>query len=155
MRSSILILTTAAAAVVASVTITPAHAQPVLASHLALNIPFAFHLGSKAMPAGRYEVAAGMGGSLWIKTGGKTAISLFRSRTVEPEAKGRMRFDCYGESNKCFLRQVIAAGSDVAMTFPVSRMEKEYMPSGEAVRIAFVEEESSRPAASGPAAAAE
>jgi hypothetical protein len=148
MRSPILILT---AAVVAAA----AQAQPVLPGRLVVNVPFAFNLGTKSMPAGRYEIAAGTGGSLWIKTGGKTAISLFRSRTVEPEAKGRMRFDCYGEANKCFLRQVVAAGSEVAMTFSVSKMEKEYRQSGQPSRVAFAEAEPSHAASAESAAAAE
>ncbi len=133
MRSSILILT--AALVAASVT--PARGQTALPASLVINVPFAFSHSGNRMPAGRYEVASGVGGSLWIKTGGKTAISLFRSRTVEPDAKGRMRFDCYGESSQCFLRQVIAPGSDVALTFSVSKEEKEYMHAEEP-RIAFV-----------------
>ncbi len=135
MRSSILILTTAAVFVASSAP--PAHAQAALPTNLVINVPFAFSHSSNSMPAGRYEVASGVGGSLWIKTGGKTAISLFRSRTVKPDAKGRLRFDCYGETNKCFLRQVIAPGSDVALTFSVSKEEKEYMHAEEP-RVAYV-----------------
>ena len=155
MRSSILILVTTAAAVavVAAATVTPAQAQPVLLpSRLVVNVPFAFNLGSKVMPAGRYEVATGTGGSLWIKSGRETAISLFRSRTVEPAVRGRMRFDCYGETNKCFLRHVIAAGSEVAMTFSVGKMEKEYRQSSEPSRVALVEAEPSHAATAAAAA---
>lgn len=142
MRSSILIL--AAVAVAASVA--PAQAQTALPASLVINVPFAFSHSGNLMPAGRYEVASGVGGSLWIKTAGKTAISLFRSRTVKPDARGRMRFDCYGETNKCFLRQVIAPGSDVALTFSVSKAEKEYMQTEEPrVAFVFVEEQLLRP----------
>ena len=143
MRSSILILTAA----VAAAAVAPAQAQTALPSRLVITVPFAFNHSGNPMPAGRYEVASGVGGSLWIKTGGKTAISLFRSRTVEPDAKGRLRFDCYGETNKCFLRQVIAPGSDVALTFSVSKEEKEYMHAEEP-RVAYVFVESAASASS-------
>ena len=143
MRSSILIL--AAALVAASAP--HAQAQAALPTSLVINVPFAFSHAGNPMPAGRYEVASGVGGSLWIKTGGKTAISLFRSRTVEPDAKGRLRFDCYGEANKCFLRQVIAPGADVALTFSVTKEEKEYMHAEEP-RVAYVFVESAAAASS-------
>ena len=143
MRSSILILAAALVAAYAP----RAHAQAALPTSLVINVPFAFSHAGNPMPAGRYEVASGVGGSLWIKTGGKTAISLFRSRTVEPDAKGRLRFDCYGETNKCFLRQVIAPGSDVALTFSVSKEEKEYLHAEE-LRVAYVFVESAASASS-------
>ena len=105
---------------------------------LTVRIPFAFHKGSEAMPAGAYNVKPGLAGSVILSNqeSKKASALLFTFRLVEPSKSGSMRFHCYdGEAGSCFLREFVAPGSSFGVTFPAGKLEKEHM-LGQPARVA-------------------
>ena len=94
--------------------------EPVLA-----NIPFAFTVGSAALPAGEYRVDKVRDGVLLIRcTEGKPAIMAMTlpASSNGPQDKTRLIFHRYG--NRYFLAQVWSAGGS-GRELPESAQEKE------------------------------
>jgi hypothetical protein len=134
MRTSILIV---AAATLCAV---PLRGQAPVRVHLIASVPFPFHQGDKLMPAGRYEVKPGPGGSLMtVNLETETmAISVFNKRYTSYSSRSHLRFSCYGASNRCFLREVAVGGSNAGLTLPSGRIEGEYHRATGAPRTALV-----------------
>ncbi len=134
MKNTILILAAAATSAVSL------HGQIPTGTKLIANVPFAFHQGAGMMPAGRYEFKMAQGSVVRLDNpeAGVGAVSVVGTRVASPSKKGQLRFQCYGASNQCFLREIAAPGSSMAMYLPQSKVEKEYGSSGSA-RVAVID----------------
>jgi hypothetical protein len=134
MKTTILIVAAAAASAVSL------HGQLPADLKLVADVPFTFHQNARVMPAGRYELKNGPTGTVVVANADThlTAVSIVGSRIGSTSPKGFLRFECYGESNKCFLREIAAPGSTKSLTFGRGKFEKEYARYGMA-RVADIE----------------
>ncbi len=113
---------------------TALHAQ---SYDLSADIPFAFQVSGKALPAGKYVVSErGVAGvpTLQSRTTGHSILVGGAYRSLDPVHPGRLVFHCYG-TNGCFLAEiwpVSGAGSAVAP----SKAEKEIRATGHAREMA-------------------
>ena len=90
------------------------------------NIPFAFNVGSKVLPAGNYEVRAVFAQSLMIQNEAteEAAIALTMSappKAISGNAEAELVFHKYG--NRCFLSEIRT--SDNTHTVSASKLEHE------------------------------
>lgn len=133
MKNTMLILAAAAASAVSL------HGQIQTDRKLIADVPFTFHQSGKAMPAGRYELKNGPTGTVVVANvkAHVKAVSIVGKQDSPATAKGFLRFACYGESNKCFLRAIAAPGSATLLTIGPDRTEKEYARYGTA-RAAYI-----------------
>lgn len=107
----------------------PAKAQT-LVYGLRVNIPFAFTVGNKTMPAGRYSVSrvsADSEGQLIQISSLDGKANTFRTTTpvttTKPKAKGTLVFHRYGD--QYFLFQVWSPGGSIGRSLPRSRSERD------------------------------
>ena len=101
-----------------------------LAYGLRVNIPFAFTVGSKTLPAGRYSVnrvSADSESQLIQISSLDGKANTFRTTipvtTTKPKVKGTLVFHRYGD--QYFLFQVWPAGGTIGRTLPRSRSERD------------------------------
>jgi hypothetical protein len=95
------------------------------------DIPFAFHLGDKQMPAGSYEVGALMPGVIIVRSPdgaeGAVRLSLVASPRETPESN-MLVFRKYGE-DRYFLAHIWYQGAGEGREFPKSKREREAVTS--------------------------
>jgi hypothetical protein len=131
------ILTMAAALAFTALAPAESHAQQVTQA----NVPFAFQVGNKSMPAGEYRIQRVLPSNTALqlirRTDSSASASVFTNATESPDknAQSRLIFHCY--SNECFLSQ-IWAGNGEGMTLTVSRREKEVSRVGAENELAVV-----------------
>ena len=92
--------------------------------NLRATIPFAFHAGEKAMPAGEYSIQHSAGTVILRNKGGPSVI-LMTNASSRPNAPAdaRLGFNRYGD--RYFLSSVWTSGSREGREIPKSRAEKE------------------------------
>jgi hypothetical protein len=90
-----------------------------------VNIPFAFQAGSKAMPAGMYQIDREARNLILLHGPGQAAAYMETSDAIKVHAPdhGNLLFARYG--NTYFLRQIWTAGNPIGLECPKSRLEKE------------------------------
>ena len=92
--------------------------------NLRATIPFAFHAGEKAMPAGEYTIRHSGGTLLLHDEGGPSVVLLTNAASrPNPTANARLGFNRYGE--RYFLSSVWTSGSRDGREISKSRAEKE------------------------------
>ena len=106
--------------------------------NLRASIPFAFHAGENAMPAGEYTIRHSAGALILHNTGGPSVILLTNAASrpnLPPDA--RLSFNRYGE--QYFLSSVWTPDSRDGREISKSRVEKELArrTPGEPVGIAL------------------
>ena len=126
MTNRLLILSMFAAMSTASI-----HAQEPL--KLKLNIPFSFHVGKSAMPAGMYTLQNGKTakGILTVRAdsgAGTINIGTIPDYPSNPPAAGKLVFHKYGE--EYFLYQVWTPGSDRVARLHESPREADLVAKG-------------------------
>lgn len=100
------------------------------------EIPFAFQVGDKGMPAGSYEldVRHASGGVLVFvrsSTDSSTGVMRVGALTRQPWAPGdqaKLVFYKY-DNDHAFLRQVIHAAAEAGIDLPSCRLEREHVSS--------------------------
>ena len=102
-------------------TVTGAHAQ----SSARANVPFAFKVGAKQMPAGTYTVEGRIGSDIIMVHNLQTGTSaLALGRRESPSAKtDKLIFHRYG--SQYFLSAILGGKGSQAMVFPAGKQEKE------------------------------
>jgi len=107
---------------------------------MAANVPFAFYMGSAAMPQGAYAVNELAHGAVVVmrSPGGTKSVTtheVLSNRSVEP---ARLVFHCYG--GNCFLAEVWT-GDTIGEGLAASPREKEMaqraMPTLAVIRLAL------------------
>jgi hypothetical protein len=99
---------------------------------LAANVPFAFSIDSKAMPAGAYEVAKVGDRATLIETKDHRSqvIGIYQYAESNKSAETKLVFDKVGDHY--FLRQIWSSNSGQGLQLPTSKLEKEEMASNRA-----------------------
>lgn len=135
MKTTILTLAAAAASAMS------AYGQIPMGTKLIANVPFAFHQGSRVMPAGRYEVSSGHTSAVTLnnRAAKVSAIAIVARRPSQPSVKGYLSFRCYGEANTCFLREIAAADSGTAIRLSEGKAEREHARTAVTPRVAVIE----------------
>jgi hypothetical protein len=100
---------------------------------LVADVPFAFHVGDQAMPAGEYRVQRVAGqGMVWVIPSEPAPRAMSYSYGTSPRVKASehnlLVFNKYGEG-RYFLSQIIHAGDNVASELPKSVRERELVTS--------------------------
>ena len=92
--------------------------------NLRATIPFAFHAGEKAMPAGEYTIRHS-GVTLILRNEGGPSVVLLTNASSRPNpmADARLGFNRYGE--RYFLSRVWTSGLREGREMPKSPAEKE------------------------------
>jgi hypothetical protein len=92
--------------------------------NLRATIPFAFHAGEKAMPAGEYTIQ-NSAGTLILRNEGGPSVILLTNASSRPNAPAdaRLGFNRHGE--RYFLSSVWTSGSREGRGMPKSPAEKE------------------------------
>jgi hypothetical protein len=101
---------------------TGAYAQ----SYAKANVPFAFNVGSKQLPAGTYEIKVLSRGPnvIRIRNTETTAVALLIARSESPRTtESKLVFDRVG--NQCFLTEVWDGSGAEGMIVPTSKHEQE------------------------------
>ena len=90
-----------------------------------VNIPFAFQAGTKAMPAGMYQIDRESRNLIVLHGPGQAAAYVETSDAIKLQAPdhGNLLFARYGDTY--FLRQIWTAGNSTGLECPKSRLEKE------------------------------
>jgi hypothetical protein len=90
-----------------------------------VNIPFAFLAGTKAMPAGMYQIDRESRNLIVLHGPGQAAAYVETSDAIKLQAPdhGNLLFARYGDTY--FLRQIWTAGNSTGLECPKSRLEKE------------------------------
>lgn len=90
-----------------------------------VNIPFAFQAGTKAMPAGTYQIDRASRNLIVLHGPGQAVAYVVTSDATKPQAPdhGNLLFARYGDTY--FLREIWTAGNPIGWEFPKSRLEKE------------------------------
>ena len=102
-------------------------AQAQTGESVVVRIPFEFHVGDKAMPAGEYSIGPASQNpsrALSVRAVGGRAAKVVLTDAAEPEARGahaRLEFQRYGD--QYFLRRVTTG--DTARALPASALERE------------------------------
>ncbi len=101
--------------------VTGAHAQPAARA----NVPFAFKVGKKQMPAGTYTVQSKVGSNVIMVENVQTGTSaLALGRRESPAAKtDKLIFRRYG--SQYFLTAILGGKGSQAMVIPTTSQEKE------------------------------
>ena len=90
-----------------------------------VNIPFAFQAGTKAMPAGIYQIDLESRNLIVLHGPSQTVAYLVTNDTIKRDAPdhGNLLFARYGDTY--FLRQIWTTGNPVGLECPKSHLEKE------------------------------
>jgi len=124
-----LTIATVTLAVLAVLVATTANAQTSAPRTMRARIPFAFHAGSKVLPAGEYRIAVLNPDSdrkaLQIRTldGRASAIVQTFGATVKTIRDSKLVFHRYGDSY--FLSEVLVGGMETGRRLAPSRAEKQ------------------------------
>lgn len=88
------------------------------------DVPFAFTVGAKQLPAGRYTIMTDGQATVTIQSyeTGKSILSLART---ELPGKGSSKLVFHNLGNQFFLSQVWGAEGRAGLVIPVSKLEKE------------------------------
>lgn len=118
------VLTLAMLSAAALMAVAPLFAQS--QERVKANIPFAFNVGSKVLPAGNYEVRAIFATTLIIQNEAteEAAMALTTSESPKPisgNAEASLVFHKYG--NRCFLSEMRTP--DNTQGVPASKLERE------------------------------
>lgn len=104
-------------------------AQPALKAQMAstatvANIPFAFQVGSRALPAGKYTLEMQGTSILLIKGDSRSAVMpVFGESVIKPTLRGAVVFHRYG--NQYFLRNIRFPGDDLYRASNESKAERQ------------------------------
>jgi len=116
------ILTMAAALAFTALAPVQSHAQQVTQA----NVPFAFQVGNKSMPAGEYRIQRALPSNTALqlirRTDSSAAMLVLTNPTDTRSNNAELIFHCY--SNECFLSE-IRTGHGQGLKLAVSRGEKE------------------------------
>jgi hypothetical protein len=88
-----------------------------------VNVPFAFHSGSQAMPAGVYKVSIESQHLIMLRGASRSAFITANPESGSTADKGKLVFQRYG--NQYFLREVWPAQSDTGEKCTKSKLERE------------------------------
>lgn len=111
------------------------------AATLVADIPFAFQVGKKVMPAGTYEVVEGItaSGAILLKSRTSDAkafvLTIGSQKNQEPE-EGSLTFHRYG--NKYFLSSIWKPGNLVGRELPTTPAEREMAKNSASLELASV-----------------
>jgi hypothetical protein len=102
-----------------------AHAQT--STTLVANIPFAFHVADKLLPAGHYVVASkGAGGEILVSgTSIDSPFFVLTNACQNATVPTRGSFDFHRYGTSYFLARIWTPGHDQGRELPPSRMERE------------------------------
>lgn len=134
-----------AAAVAALVSIVAAGTCRAQSRPLEVNVPFAFEVGNKTLPAGAYRVESMPtgGGSLEVLRATSNDVRLTISTMTTALKSGTpgpaLVFHRYG--NRCFLSQIRTGDGHAREVFP-SQQEKELARSEPSVEVALLDKTS-------------
>ena len=112
-----------AAAFVFSIAASTASAQ--LSNTIQVNIPFAFVVGSKTMPAGVYSVERRTQKVLMLRSNDSDNTAMLNAVLVDinrESKRGRLVFNKYGD--EYFLSTVVPSFSDTGYRLPASKEEE-------------------------------
>jgi hypothetical protein len=96
---------------------------------MTITIPFDFHVGKKALPAGTYTVyktSAHSGDSFLLRDKDGDVKSFFNTQSVQTrkvESRSRLEFHRYND--KYFLARLWSAGNNIGRELRRSRLERE------------------------------
>ena len=88
-----------------------------------VNVPFAFHNGSKHMPAGTYTVTIQSTHLILLRGDSKSGFVNANPEIGKPRTKGTLIFRRYGD--QYFLTEVWASGSATGQKCVKSKLERE------------------------------
>ena len=125
--------------IVASVIAIPAvHAQ----TSMTANVPFAFAVGDKPLPAGAYEVRdVGRGTLIATRDGDNKILGIYQYAGPAKVGETKLVFDKVGD--RYFLRQIWTSVHGQGLQLPASKLENEVQasyrePSGGGAQIVIV-----------------
>lgn len=109
--------------------------------NLAANVPFAFNVGTRSLPAGDYEFY-GQGGSpnLTLRTADGAAVAIIlttNASTFNPPKQSKLVFRVYGQ--KSYLAGVWSAGIVSGRETPKTAAEKESERAGIPMQMAVLQ----------------
>ncbi len=102
------------------------------------DVPFAFYMGDKALPQGRYQIDELRNGAI-LTLHSATAVKSTTSWEIagnKQEETPRLVFTCYNGS--CFLSQVWPGYSSRGIALPHSKREKELASNGHTATLAVI-----------------
>lgn len=102
------------------------------------DVPFAFYMGDKALPQGRYQIDELRNGGI-VTLHSATAVKSMASWEIvgdKEEETPRLMFTCY--DGACFLNQVWPGHSSRGIALPHSKKEKELASSGHKGTLAVI-----------------
>jgi hypothetical protein len=102
---------------------------------LRVDIPFAFNVAEKILPAGHYLILAPQGQTLKILgPNGAAALAMTTSASGRrPDGPGAIAFNCYG--NRCFLSQFWTARTNTGQDLLKCRMERQLATEKEQLAV--------------------
>lgn len=102
------------------------------------DVPFAFYMGDKALPQGRYQIDELKNGTI-VTLHSATSVNSITSWEIagnkEQEAP-RLVFTCY--NGACFLNQVWPGYSSRGIALPHTKKEKELASNGHTATLAVI-----------------
>jgi hypothetical protein len=109
--------------------------------NLAANVPFAFNVGTRSLPAGEYEFY-GQGGSpnLTLRTADGAAVAIIlttNASAFDPPKQSKLVFRVYGQ--RSYLAGVWSAGIASGRETPKTAAEKESERAGIPMQVAVLQ----------------